>query len=236
MNHVRITQLNNFKKKNNININNLTLLDTALTHPTYVFENKNRNLESNQRLEFLGDAVLGMIVAQYLYETYDQEPEGTLTKMRAAVVCESALARIAKKLQLGDYLNLGKGEELTGGRNRNSSLADAFEALVGAMYLDGGIDVAKEFLQRYIFNELKKVDMESFGDYKTMVQELSQKIYGENVSYQILSETGPDHNKKFEAGIYINNKLLAVGEGFSKKEAEQSAAKKAYSLLKDDKD
>jgi ribonuclease-3 len=236
MNHVRITQLNNFKKKNNININNLTVLDTALTHPTYVFENKNRNLESNQRLEFLGDAVLGMIVAQYLYETYDQEPEGTLTKMRAAVVCESALARIAKKLQLGDYLNLGKGEELTGGRNRNSSLADAFEALVGAMYLDGGIDVAKEFLQRYIFNELKKVDMESFGDYKTMVQELSQKIYGENVSYQILSETGPDHNKKFEAGIYINNKLLAVGEGFSKKEAEQSAAKKAYSLLKDDKD
>ncbi len=235
MNKARTSELKLFIEKNRIKINNFKLLETALTHPTFAFESRNKNLENNQRLEFLGDAVLGMLVAQYLYETFDKESEGVLTKMRAAIVCEPALARISKKIELGKYLNLGRGEELTGGRHRDSTLADALEALIGAMYLDGGIDVVKEFLELYLFSEIDKIDKNSFGDYKTLVQELSQKLYNENVSYEIISESGPDHNKKFEAGLYLKNKLIAVGKGYSKKEAEQAAAKKAFEIIKKNK-
>lgn len=232
MDKKRKKNLVNFTSKNNIFFKDYNLLDTAFTHPTFVFENKGRNLESNQRLEFLGDAVLGMVVAHYLYEIFKNEPEGTLTKMRAAVVCETTLARIARNLQIGNFLLLGKGEELTGGRDRNSSLADAFEALIGALYLDQGIEAVKNFLENNLLNELDKYEIGNYGDYKTMVQELVQKIYGENVSYHIISESGPDHNKKFQAGISLKNELLAVGFGSSKKEAEQEAAKKVYDFLK----
>ena len=227
----RKKSLESFTNKNNIFFSNYDLLDTAFTHPTFVFENKGRSFESNQRLEFLGDAVLGMVVAQYLYEAFKQEPEGTLTKMRAAVVCESTLAKIARKLEIGQFLCLGKGEELTGGRDRNSSLADAFEALIGALYLDQGIQVVKKFLEDKLLNELDKYELGNYGDYKTMVQEIAQKICGENVTYHIISESGPDHNKQFQAGISLKNELLAVGLGSSKKAAEQAAAKKAYDSL-----
>ncbi len=230
----RKKELESFTSKNRIDFHDYTLLDVAFTHPTYVFENKGRSFESNQRLEFLGDAVLGMVVAQYLYETFEQESEGTLTKMRAAVVCEATLARIARKLELGQFLSLGKGEELTGGRDRNSSLADAFEALVGALYLDKGIVMVKSFLRDNLLNELDKYELGNYGDYKTMVQELAQKMVGENVFYHIMSESGPDHHKQFQAGISLKNELLAVGIGSSKKEAEQAAAKKAYYHLVED--
>jgi ribonuclease-3 len=215
-----------FLKENDIAINNRTLLEIAFTHPTYVFENKAQKLQSNQRLEFLGDAVLGLIVAQYLYDTYPDEPEGVLTKMRAAVVCESMLADIAKQLGLGSQLKLGKGEDLTGGRERSSTLADAFEALLGAIYLDGGLAKAKEFLSKHLLSSISKPELD-FGDYKTHIQELYQRLYGETVWYKVLSETGPDHKKSFESGIYLKDKLLAIGNGNSKKEAEQDAAKKA---------
>ena len=231
MNTKRKTSLKNFIDKNNIFFKDYDLLDTAFTHPTFVFENKDKNLENNQRLEFLGDAILGMVVAKHLYEVFKQEPEGTLTKMRAAIVCESTLAKIARKLQIGQYLLLGKGEELTGGRDRTSSLADAFESLIGALYLDQGIEVVKGFLEDNLLNELDKYRYGNYGDYKTMVQEFVQKSNGENVSYDIISESGPDHNKQFQAGIYLKNKLLAVGAGNNKKEAEQAAAKLAYDLL-----
>lgn len=226
--------LESFANHNKIDFKDYNLLNVAFTHPTFVFENRGKNFESNQRLEFLGDAVLGMVVAQYLYETFEEEPEGTLTKMRAAVVCEATLARIAKNLELGQYLSLGKGEELTGGRDRSSSLADAFEALIGALYLDQGIEKVKEFLRDNLLNELDKYELGNYGDYKTMVQELAQKLFGENVIYSILSESGPDHHKQFQAGISLKNQLLAVGIGNSKKEAEQVAAKKAYYHLKED--
>jgi len=228
----RKKNLESFTNKNNILFKDYNFLDTAFTHPTFVFENKDRNLENNQRLEFLGDAILGMVVAQHLYETFKQEPEGTLTKMRAAIVCESTLAKIARKLQIGQYLLLGKGERLTGGRDRTSSLADAFESLIGALYLDQGIEIVKGFLEDNLLNELDKYKLGNYGDYKTMVQELVQKVDGENVSYNIISESGPDHNKEFQAGIFLKNELLAVGIGGSKKEAEQVAAKIAYDLLK----
>jgi len=228
----RKESLESFANKNNIFFKDYNLLDTAFTHPTFVFENKGRNLENNQRLEFLGDAVLGMLVAKHLYIAFRQEPEGVLTKMRAAIVCESTLAVIARRLQIGQYLLLGKGEELTGGRDRTSSLADAFESLIGALYLDQGIEAVKKLLEDNLLNELDKYKLGNYGDYKTMVQELVQKNNGENVSYHIISESGPDHNKQFRAGISLKNELLAVGVGNSKKEAEQAAAKIAYDLLK----
>lgn len=226
----RKKELEKFTEENKITLRDYNLLNVAFTHPTYVFENKRKGLESYQRLEFLGDAVLGMVVAQYLYETFKQEPEGTLTKMRAALVCESTLAKNARKLEIGKLLNVGKGEELTGGRDRDSSLADAFEALIGAVYLDQGLESVKKLLHNPL-GELHRTELENFGDYKTMVQELSQKINGENVTYHIISETGPDHQKQFKAGISLKNKLLATGMGNSKKEAEQAAAKKAYDIL-----
>jgi len=228
----RKESLESFTNKNNIFFKDYNLLDTAFTHPTFVFENKGKNLENNQRLEFLGDAVLGMLVAKHLYIVFSREPEGILTKMRAAIVCESTLATIARRLQIGQYLLLGKGEEHTGGRDRTSSLADAFESLIGALYLDQGVEAVKKFLEDNLLNELDKYKLGNYGDYKTMVQELVQKNNGENVIYHIISESGPDHNKQFQAGISLKNELLAVGVGNSKKEAEQAAAKIAYDLLK----
>ncbi|MEW6623291.1 MAG: ribonuclease III [Bacillota bacterium] len=232
MKKTRVDDLITFIKENQITIKDHKLVDMAFTHPTYAFENKLKDLESNQRLEFLGDAVLGLIVGHYLYDAFPKEPEGVLTKMRAAVVCEGTLATVARRLRIGEYLKLGKGEELTGGRERNSNLADAFEALVGAIYLDNGIINARQFVLNNLVDEIERFEAGEHRDYKTMVQELCQKLYGDNVTYGIISETGPDHHKQFEAGLYFQGKLLTIGSGFSKKEAEQAAAKKAYSLFK----
>jgi len=173
-----------------------------------------------------------LVVGEYLYRNYPKKSEGELTKIRAAVVCETTLAKVAKKLRLGDKLLLGRGEELTGGRERPSILADAFEAVIAAIYLESGLSVAREFIIEHLASEIAEVVNSGFKDYKTMLQELVQKEHEDNVTYTILEESGPDHDKCFMAGVIWKNNLLAKGKGKSKKEAEQQAASKAIELLK----
>lgn len=232
MDEKRNSDLRQLVKLFKIELDNLQTLNTALTHPTFVFENKSLHLEHNQRLEFLGDAVLGLVVGEYLYRNYPKKSEGELTKIRAAVVCETTLAKVAKKLRLGDKLLLGRGEELTGGRERPSILADAFEAVIAAIYLESGLSGAREFIIEHLTSEIAEVVNSGFKDYKTMLQELVQKEHEDNVAYTILEESGPDHDKSFVAGVIWKNNLLAKGKGKSKKEAEQQAASKAIELLK----
>ena len=203
------------------------LLNLALTHPTYVFEHRGSR-QHNQRLEFLGDAVLGMIVAEYLFKRYPNSPEGELTKLRASLVCENTLADNASRLKLGRYLLLGRGEEMSGGRHRASILADAYEALVGAVYLDSSLETARKVVEKDIEVHIERKDIWVHKDYKTVLQEIVQKHHNENVTYSILSESGPDHDKRFVAGVSFKGKLLAQGKGRSKKEAEQEAARQAY--------
>lgn len=207
------------------------LLRTALTHPSYQAEHPETK-HHNQRLEFLGDAVLGLVVAEYYYNHCPAEPEGQLTKMRAAVVCETTLARVANRLQLGGYLRLGRGEELSGGRQRASVLADALEALAGAVFLDRGWEQARQFLLFMLSEEMQETGQSSSRDYKTALQELVQQRGGETLAYRILDEVGPDHDKCFSAGVFWNGRLLGGGSGKSKKEAEQQAARIALDSLR----
>ncbi len=213
------------------NESELNLVNTALTHPSYVYENPRQGLIHNQRLEFLGDAILGMILAEYLYRKYPGRAEGELTKMRAAVVCEGTLARQAQSIGLGDYLRLGRGEELSGGRQRPSTLADAFEAMIGAVYLARGIRQAKSLVIKLLGLEIKAVAEGNYGDYKTALQEIVQRQSDETVKYVILAESGPDHAKRFLAGVQLNESILAEGEGRTKKEAEQAAAREALKVV-----
>ncbi len=210
------------------------LLDVALTHPSYAFENPAKVQEHNQRLEFLGDAILDFIVGEYVYRAFPAKPEGELTKMRAAVVNEHTLAKRAKSFGLGEFLLLGKGEELSGGRDRPSILADALEALIGAVYLDQGLTPTQEFVINLLKQDIEEVAHGNYGDYKTILQERVQKKEGQ-VIYNILSESGPDHNKLFVAGVFLKGQLLAQGEGRTKKEAEQAAAQLALANWKDEK-
>ena len=204
---------------------NLELLNRALIHPSYAFENQGRTIEHNQRLEFLGDAVLGLIAAEYLYQSFPDLSEGDLTKIRASAVCESTLAAVARLIGLGDYLCLGKGEELSGGRERPSILADALEAVIGAIYLSGGFEPVRSFILRYLKDSLSQPPGGHLGDYKTTLQETVQQRGSESVSYKIMQEFGPDHNKRFIAGVFYRGRLLGQGEGRTKKEAEQQAAR-----------
>jgi ribonuclease-3 len=213
-----------------VTFNEPELLITALTHPSYLAEHPQVN-NHNQRLEYLGDAVLGLAAANFFYDRFPDEPEGQLTRMRAAVVCESTLARVAKQLDLGSYLRLGRGEELSGGRRRASVLADALEALAGAVFLDQGWDQARRFLLLLLGEEMLNADWSALRDYKTALQELVQQQGGDTLVYSILSEAGPDHNKHFTAGVLWNGKMLGRGSGRSKKEAEQQAARDALNLL-----
>ncbi|OGO83079.1 MAG: ribonuclease III [Clostridiales bacterium GWD2_32_19] len=208
------------------------LLEKALMHRSYVNDARNNgaSFESNERLEFLGDAVLEIIVSEYLYIKYTGVPEGQLTKMRSNGVCELTLARLAKKINLGNYIYLAKGENLGGGRNKPSILADAFEALVGAMYLDGGYNVVKKFVEEYI---IEKVDFSfSINDEKTRLQEILQKKSNKKIEYVIIKEKGPAHDKEFVSQVMHGNEVIGVGTGKSKKEAEQSAAKEALANFK----
>jgi ribonuclease-3 len=212
---------------------NKSILKTALTHSSYANEHKNNGVVCNERLEFLGDSVLGFICAELLYNKFKSKPEGELSKMRSSLVCESALCEYAKDLKLGNYLLLGHGEILAAGQDRPSTLSDAFEALIAAIYLDGGIEPAKKFVLPYLN---KAIDADSIThlfsrDYKTALQEIAQKNPGELISYVIADETGPDHNKLFTVNVYLNSNLLASGTGKSKKEAEQEAARKALNLM-----
>ncbi|MHB1651065.1 MAG: ribonuclease III [Desulfitobacteriaceae bacterium] len=199
------------------------LFVAALTHPSYLFENPVAGAENNQRLEFLGDAILDFIVAEYLYLKYPDRPEGELTKMRAAVVNEGTLARKAMEIGLGQELLLGRGEQVSGGRERPSILADAWEAVIGAVYLQYGLQEARRIVLDLLKSPIEDVAQGNYGDYKTMLQEKAQREESE-VSYRILVEEGPDHNKKFTSGVFLQGKIKGKGSGRTKKEAEQNAA------------
>lgn len=232
MQAARLKNLQELAMKLSITMNSWELLNEALTHRTYTAEHPHEGLRDNQRLEFLGDAVLGMIVADYLFSRFPEKAEGDLTRMRAAVVCEAALARLALKLDLGKYLLLGKGEDLSGGRYRASTLSDAVEAIIGAVFLDQGLAKVKEMVLSLLREEIEEVAQKGHRDFKTALQELVHRLYEDVVTYDVIQESGPDHNKRYEMGVIIKGVLVATGQGRSKKEAEQQAAEKALSKLK----
>ncbi len=209
---------------------NKELIHEALSHSSYANEKKKLR-HSNERLEFLGDSVLSIVVSQYLFEHYPDLPEGELTKIRAALVCEKSLHRFALQIRLGEFLLLGKGEAHTGGRQRPSILADAFEAVIAAIYLDGGLESARKHILRFIPKNLRENRFMLFGDYKTALQEVIQKNPEEKVEYLLIDESGPDHSKTFSVEVCLNSNVIGRGSGKSKKEAEQMAAKEALALM-----
>ena len=206
------------------------LCTNALMHSSYTNEKRLEKWQCNERLEFLGDAVLEVVSSEYLFHEHPTEPEGKLTKMRASMVCEPALAFCAREIDLGDYLLLGKGEEATGGRQRPSVTSDAMEALIGAIYLDGGFTNAKEFIHRFILTDLENKKL--FYDSKTILQEIVQADMEEGISYHLIKEEGPDHNKSFTVEVKIGETVYGTGSGRTKKAAEQEAAYKAILKLK----
>ncbi|MCD8328529.1 MAG: ribonuclease III [Ruminococcus sp.] len=210
-----------FKDKN--------LIYTALSHSSFANENKKQR-KSNERLEFLGDSVLSIIVSDYIFEHYTFLPEGELTKIRASLVCEKALFGFAKQIRLGDFIMLGKGEINTGGRTRPSILADAFEAVIAAIYLDGGMEAAKKHVLRFIPKDLDPKHYQ-ITDYKTVLQEIIQRNPEETVEYVLTDEKGPDHDKEFTVAVMLNSNVIGEGKGKSKKSAEQMAAKQALDLM-----
>ena len=198
---------------------NLSLLEHAMTHSSYANEHRSEGVTSNERLEFLGDSVLGLVVAQHLFSSHPNMPEGELTRTRAALVCEESLVEVAGQLELGQYLKLGRGEDAGGGRQRPSIQADAVEAVIAAVYLDGGIGSARKLITRFILTNNRREQEGGIRDFKTALQELVQR------------ESGPDHAKVFSVAVELNGKPLGAGEGRSKKEAEQAAAKAAVEKL-----
>lgn len=208
---------------------NQALLVNALTHSSYAHEH-HRNGKDNERLEFLGDAVLGFVCAEYLFSLLSSQ-EGELTKVRASVVCEKALASYANTLELGDFLLLGHGEQATGGGNRPSILSDAFEAVLAAVYLDGGMEAAKSFVMPFLEKEVASQRRRQFKDYKTLLQEIVQQNPGERLSYELVKEAGPDHQKRFTVEVHLNSNVVGTGVGRSKKEAEQQAAREALKWM-----
>jgi len=209
---------------------NIMLLQNALTHSSYANEQWHDGLKSNERLEFLGDSVLGMVVARHLYQTFPDRLEGDLTRMRADMVCENALAKIAQRLDLGKHLLLGNGEEQNGGRNRPSILADAVESVIAACFLDGGMAAAEAFIDRFVLCNVPG-DKPANLDYKTAFQELVQQKKNQQIAYCLVSESGPDHDKKFTVEVTLNGTVVGQGTGTSKKRAEQNAAKEAMEKL-----
>lgn len=219
------------QEKLNYTFQNTGLLENALTHSSYANEHREGGLTSNERLEFLGDSVLGLVVADHLFRTQPDLPEGDLTRIRAALVCEGSLVEVARSLGLGAYLKLGKGEDAGGGRERPSILADATEAVIAAVYLDGGIGQARKLIRTLILERSQEAAGEAGRDYKTALQELVQRESGQVLTYHLLNEWGPDHAKVFEVEVALNGAPLGSGEGHSKKEAEQNAARAAISKL-----
>ena len=219
------------EKKLGYTFKNQSILETALTHSSYANEHKGLSQASNERLEYLGDSILGMTVADHLYSNYPDMTEGGMTRLRAELVCENSLRRVSIEIGLGKHIKLGKGEEHSGGRRRSSILADAVEALIAALYLDGGLEVTKEFIGKYILSEIHAIESRRNSDYKTALQELVQQHSGQTLSYNVLGESGPDHNKQFEAEVCLNGKPIGRGIGRTKKVAEQAAAQKALEEL-----
>jgi len=219
-----------FEEKIGYSFKDKSLLELALTHSSYANENKLK--KNNERFEFLGDSVLGFVTAEYLFSEYKNRPEGEMTKLRAAVVCEKSLFKFAEQIDLGKYILLGRGEDSTGGRNRPSVVSDAFEAVVAAIYLDGGIDAAKSYILKFIKDAIKKEA--SFKDNKSLLQEEIQKVKGNTLSYEEVGEEGPDHDKTFVFRVLLNGNVVGEGKGKSKKEAEQNAAGNALNKIYDE--
>lgn len=215
-------QLKAFEESIEYQFQNRELLIQALTHSSYANEQKLVKSKNYERIEFLGDAVLELVSSEFLYEKYPDMLEGQLTKKRAMAVCEMALADVAKEIYLGDYLLLGKGEESTGGRNRDSIIADCIEAIIGAIYLDSGLDQAKKFIHRFILSDFEKKQL--FYDAKSTLQELVQRNKDGDLNYALVEESGPDHEKTFVTQVIVKGEVIGVGYGKSKKMSEQSAA------------
>ena len=226
-------KIKDFQNTIGYNFQSEGLLRQALTHCSYANEKHMKKLSDNERLEFLGDAVLELVSSDFLYKNYQKLPEGELTKLRASIECEPTLALCAKELHLGEYLLLGKGEDQTGGRERKSILSDALEAVIGAIYLDGGFANAKEFVLKYIMTDIEHKQL--FYDSKTILQEVVQGEH-ESLQYVMTEESGPDHNKSFTVEAHIDNVCLGVGSGHTKKAAEQEAAYRALLKIREDKE
>ncbi|MGN1112402.1 MAG: ribonuclease III [Acutalibacteraceae bacterium] len=225
-----MTELEQFCKKLEYEFKNIEYLKTALTHSSYANERKGE-VVCNERQEFLGDSVLSIIVSDYIYKHCPDLPEGELTKLRASLVCEKTLAVYARSINLGKYLLLSRGESKNGGRNRPSILADAFESVIAAIYLDGGIECARRFVLRFVVDDIKNHRTHNFADYKTKLQEIVQKNPEEKISYVLTGESGPDHDKHFTVEVHLNSNVIGKGGGRSKKEAEQQAAREALELM-----
>ena len=209
---------------------NIALLQNALSHSSYANERWHDSLKSNERLEFLGDSILGMVTAEYLYRHFPNRPEGDLTRMRADMVCEQALAAVAERIDLGKHLLLGHGEETGGGRTRDSILADAVESVIAACFLDGGMEPARSFINTFVLTEVPVKKLRN-TDYKTALQELVQQKKNQILSYKLVGESGPDHDKQFVVEVSLNGKVIGQGNGTSKKRSEQAAAKAAIEAL-----
>ena len=210
---------------------NPALLNEALTHSSYANEHKSQHIKYNERLEFLGDSVLSIVVSDYIYKNCPELPEGELTKLRASLVCEKSLYEFAKKIDLGKYLILSKGERNNGGTDRPSILSDAFEALIAAIYIDGGIAPASKHILNFVIPAIKNSKKKKINDYKTTLQEIIQKNPGEKLEYVLVRESGRDHNKHFVVEVHLNSNVIGKGGGRSKKEAEQQAAREALELM-----
>ena len=209
---------------------NITLLQNALTHSSYANERWHDSLKSNERLEFLGDSILGMTVAEHLYKNFPDRPEGELTRMRADMVCETSLAAVAEKIHLGEHLLLGHGEEQGGGRSRPSILADAVESVIAASFLDGGMAAAEGFIRQFVLCNVPVTRLQN-ADYKTTLQELVQQKKNQVLTYRLTEESGPDHHKSFAVEVSLNGQVVGKGVGSSKKRAEQDAARSAIAAL-----
>lgn len=225
-----MTKLEELQNKIGYKFTDENLLRQAVTHSSFANEKHLKKHSDNERLEFLGDAVLEIVSSEFLYKSYPKKSEGDLTKFRASLVCEPTLALCTREIDLGKYLYLGKGEDLNGGRMRNSILSDALEAVIGAIYLDGGFENAKKFIHRFILTDIEHKKL--FYDCKTSLQEVVQGHYEEELNYYLVSEEGPDHDKKFSVEARIGERVIGTGVGHTKKAAEQEAAYQALLLLK----
>lgn len=222
--------MNSLEEKLHYKFKDRSLLENALTHSSYANEVRH-GLSSNERLEFLGDSVLSIVVSEHLYRRFPKMPEGELTRLRASLVCEKALCGFSRELGLGAYLKLGRGEDKGGGRERDSILADAFEAVLAAIYLDGGFEPARRHVMNFVLRELSGHDEDAFKDYKTALQEIIQRNPEESVTYYLTGESGPDHDKRFTVEVHLNSNVIGTGVGKNKKQAEQMAAKQALELM-----
>lgn len=223
--------MEDLQKKIGYKFKNNDLLLEALTHSSYANDNKIKHINSNERFEFLGDSVLSVVVSDYIFINFPQLPEGELTRLRSSLVCEKSLFEFAKKINLGDYLFLGKGERNNHGAERPSILSDAFEALIAAIYIDGGLEAARKHILNFVIPAIKNQRKGNTVDYKTTLQEIIQKNPGEKIEYVLADMSGPDHNRHFVVEVHLNSNVIGRGGGHSKKEAEQQAAREALELM-----